>query len=210
MAAEVRPIRTKRDYEAALKEVERLWGAKTGTRDGDRLDVLATLIDAYEVEHYPMDPPDPIEAIKFRMEQQGLTRRDLEEIIGTRTRIAEVMNRKRGLSIAMIRRLHERLGISAESGRVGKERPEQRTEWCACRRCNVLRQPATVPKSVLAKRGSNVCDLYRKLRPTQVMNPNRMHLAIDEGGSNVETIQIGSPSSNHKLFGAGLRGLPYL
>ena len=114
MAAEVRPIRTKRDYEAALKAVERLWGAEIGTRDGDRLDVLATLIDAYEAEHYPMDPPDPIEAIKFRMEQQGLTRRDLEEIIGTRTRIAEVMNRKRGLSIAMIRRLHERLGISAD------------------------------------------------------------------------------------------------
>ena len=114
MAAEVRPIRTKRDYEAALKEVERLWGAKTGTRDGDRLDVLATLIDAYKADRYRMDPPDPIEAIKFRMEQQGLTRRDLEEIIGTRTRIAEVMNRKRGLSIAMIRRLHERLGISAD------------------------------------------------------------------------------------------------
>jgi HTH-type transcriptional regulator / antitoxin HigA len=114
MAAEVRPIRTKRDYEAALKEVERLWGAKLGTRDGDRLDVLATLLDAYEAEHYPMDPPDPIEAIKFRMEQQGLTRRDLEAIIGTRTRIAEVLNRRRGLSIAMIRRLHERLGISAE------------------------------------------------------------------------------------------------
>ena len=114
MAAEVRPIRTKRDYEAALREVERLWGAKTGTRDGDRLDVLATLIDAYEADRYRMDPPDPIEAIKFRMEQQGLTRRDLEEIIGTRTRIAEVMNRKRGLSIAMIRRLHERLGISAD------------------------------------------------------------------------------------------------
>ncbi|MBI3513442.1 MAG: helix-turn-helix domain-containing protein [Proteobacteria bacterium] len=85
MRAEVKPIRTKRDYEAALKEVER-----------------------------PMDPPDPVEAIKFRMEQQGLTRRDLEEIIGTRTRIAEVLNRKRGLSIAMIRRLHERLGISAD------------------------------------------------------------------------------------------------
>jgi len=114
MAGDVRPIRTKRDYEAALKEVERLWGSKVGTRDGDRLDVLATLIDAYETEHYPMDPPDPIEAIKFRMEQQGLTRRDLEEIIGTRTRIAEVLNRKRGLSVGMIRRLHERLGISAE------------------------------------------------------------------------------------------------
>jgi len=114
MAAEVRPIRTRRDYETALREVERLWGAKAGTPDGDRLDVLATLIDAYETEHHPMDPPDPIEAIKFRMEQQGLTRRDLEEIIGTRTRIAEVLSRKRGLSIAMIRRLHERLGISAE------------------------------------------------------------------------------------------------
>jgi HTH-type transcriptional regulator / antitoxin HigA len=114
MATEVRPIRTKRDYESALKEVERLWGAKAGTSEGDRLDVLATLVDAYEAEHYPMDPPDPVEAIKFRMEQQGLTRRDLEEIIGTRTRIAEVLNRKRGLSIAMIRRLHERLGISAD------------------------------------------------------------------------------------------------
>jgi HTH-type transcriptional regulator / antitoxin HigA len=114
MAAEVRPIRTKRDYEASLKEMERLWGAKSGTRDGDRLDVLATLIDAYESEHFPMDPPDPIEAIKFRMEQQGLTRKDLVEIIGTRTRVAEVLNRRLGLSIAMIRRLHERLGISVE------------------------------------------------------------------------------------------------
>ena len=114
MADEVRPIRSKRDHAAALKEVERLWGAKAGTRDGDRQDVLVTLIEAYEEEHYPIDPPDPIEAIKFRMEQQGQTRRDLEEIIGTRTRIAEVLNRKRGLSIAMIRRLNERLGIPAE------------------------------------------------------------------------------------------------
>jgi HTH-type transcriptional regulator/antitoxin HigA len=100
MIADVRPIRSKTDYEAALAEVERLWGAKAGTRAGDRLDVLATLIDAYETEDYPMDLPDPIEAIKFRMEQQGLTRRDLEEMIGTRTRIAEVLNRKRGLSIS--------------------------------------------------------------------------------------------------------------
>ena len=114
MSADLKPIRSRRDYEAALDEVGRLGDAKAGTRDGDRLDVLATLIDAYEAEHYPMDPPDPIEAIKFRMEQQGLTRRDLEEIIGTRTRIAEILNRKPGLSIAMIRRLHERLGISAE------------------------------------------------------------------------------------------------
>ena len=114
MSAEVKPIRSQRDYDAVLREVGRPWGAKAGTRDGDRLDVLATLIDAYEAEHYLMDPPDPIEAIKFRMEQQGLTRRDLEQIIGTRTRISEILNRKRGLSIGMIRRLHERLGISAE------------------------------------------------------------------------------------------------
>ena len=114
MRKELKPIRSEADYEAALRQVESLWGAKGDTPAGDRLDVLATLIDAYEAEHDPMDPPDPIEAIKFRMEQQGLTRRDLEEIIGTRTRIAEVLNRRRGLSITMIRRLHERLGISAE------------------------------------------------------------------------------------------------
>jgi len=114
MNVELKPIRTKTDYNNALAELERLWGAKSGTREGDRLDVLATLIDAYEARHYPMDPPDPIEAIKFRMEQQGLTRKDLEPLIGSRARVAEVMNRKRNLSIDMIRRLHEALGISAE------------------------------------------------------------------------------------------------
>ena len=112
--SEVRPIRTEADYEAALAEVERLWGARAGTPEGDRLDVLATLIDTYEALHHPMDPPDPIDAIRFRMEQQGLSRKDLEGLIGTRTRIAEVLNRRRSLSISMIRRLHERLGISAE------------------------------------------------------------------------------------------------
>jgi HTH-type transcriptional regulator / antitoxin HigA len=114
MTGELRPIRTKADYNRALSDVERLWGAKGGTPEGDRLDVLATLIDAYETEHYPMDPPDPVEAIKFRMEQQGLTRKDLEPLIGTRTRVSEVLNRKRSLSIGMIRRLHDCLGISAE------------------------------------------------------------------------------------------------
>ena len=112
--SEIKPIRSEGDYEAAVAEVERLWGARSGTPEGDRLDVLATLIDAYESEHDPIDPPDPIEAIKFRMEQQGLTRKDLEGILGSRTRIAEVLNRRRGLSITMIRRLHDRLGISAE------------------------------------------------------------------------------------------------
>lgn len=114
MATEVKPIRTEADHDAALEQVAMLWGAEIGTRDGDRLDVLATLIDAYEARQYPMDLPDPVEAIRFRMEQQGLTRKDLEDIIGTRTRIAEVLNRKRSLSIGMIRRLHDRLGISAE------------------------------------------------------------------------------------------------
>jgi HTH-type transcriptional regulator/antitoxin HigA len=118
--SDVKPIRTEADYDAALGEVERLWGAKSGTPKGDRLDVLATLIDVYENEHYPMDPPDPIEAIKaikaikLRMEQQNLTRKDLEGIIGSRTRIAEILNRRRGLSVNMIRRLHEKLGISAD------------------------------------------------------------------------------------------------
>ena len=114
MATEIKPIRSAADYDAALVEVERLWGAKVGTSRGDRLDVLATLIEAYEERHFPIDPPDPIAAIEFRMEQQGLTRKDLEAMIGTRTRIAEVLSRKRGLSIAMIRRLHAKLGIPAE------------------------------------------------------------------------------------------------
>ena len=111
---DLKPIRNEKDCERALAEVEVLWGAKAGTPKGDRLDILATLIEAYETEHYPMDPPDPIEAIKFRMEQQGLSRKELEEILGTRTRVSEVLNRKRGLSINMIRALHEKLGISAE------------------------------------------------------------------------------------------------
>jgi HTH-type transcriptional regulator/antitoxin HigA len=114
MAHELKPIRTEADYDAAMAEIEGLWGAKSGTPNGDRLDILATLVEAYEVKHYPMDPPDPIEAIRFRMEQQGLTRKDLEPMIGTRNRIAEVLNRKRSLSIEMIRRLHDGLGISAD------------------------------------------------------------------------------------------------
>jgi HTH-type transcriptional regulator / antitoxin HigA len=114
MKADIKPIRTEKDYDAALVEVERLWGAKPGTHEDDRLDVLVTLISAYEDEHYPMDPPDPIDAIKFRMEQQGLTRKDLEPLIGSRARVTEVLSRKRNLSIAMIRKLHKGLGIPAD------------------------------------------------------------------------------------------------
>ena len=112
--AEVKPIRTAADYKKALAEIEQLWGSPTGTPKGDRLNVLATLIEVWEATHYPMDPPDPFEAIKFRMEQQGLTRKDLEGIIGNRARIAEILDRKRGLSIAMIRRLNVELNIPAE------------------------------------------------------------------------------------------------
>ncbi len=89
-------------------------GRKVGYARRDRLDVLAALIDSYEQTHHPMDPPDPIEAIKFRMSQMKLTRKQLEPMIGTRTRVAEVLNRQRSLSISMIRRLHATLGISAE------------------------------------------------------------------------------------------------
>lgn len=114
MKNELKPIRTKADHDVALAEIERLWGSPTGTPNGDRLDVLATLVDVYETQTYPMDPPDPIEAIQFRMEQLGMTRKDLEPLIGTRARVTEVMNRKRGLSIDMIRRLQQQLGISAD------------------------------------------------------------------------------------------------
>ena len=113
--SDMKPIRTEADYDAALAEVERLWGAKAGTSaKATGWMFCATLIDVYENENYPMDPPDPIEAIRFRMEQQNLTRKDLEGIVGSRTRIAEILNRRRSLSINMIRRLHEKLGISAD------------------------------------------------------------------------------------------------
>ena len=114
MANELKPIRTEADCDAAMAEVERLWGAKSGTPKGDRLDVLVTLVEAYEAKHYPMDAPDPIEAIRFRMEQQGISRKELEPMIGTRGRVSEVLARKRSLTIDMIRRLHDGLGISAD------------------------------------------------------------------------------------------------
>ncbi len=94
---EIKPIRTERDYERALREVERLMDAKPGTAEDDRLDVLATLVDAYESEHFPIDPPDPIEAIRFRLEQQGLDPSALVGVIGGRSRVYEVMNGKRAL-----------------------------------------------------------------------------------------------------------------
>lgn len=111
---DIRPIRNRRDHAWALREVERLWGARTGTPDADKLEILVTLIDAYEAKHHPIDPPDPVDAILFRMEQAGLTRNDLAAVIGSRARVSEVLNRRRPLSIAMIARLRDRLGISAD------------------------------------------------------------------------------------------------
>ncbi len=112
----IRPIRTEADYKAGLKAVSLLMEGDPdlGTPAGDRLDVLVTLIQAYEARHFPIDPPDPIEAIKFRMEQAGLTAKDLEPMIGQRNRVYEVLNRKRSLTLPMIWRLHQQLGISAE------------------------------------------------------------------------------------------------
>jgi HTH-type transcriptional regulator/antitoxin HigA len=112
---EIRPIKSESDYEATLKEVERLMSAEAGQPEGDRLDVLVTLVEAYEREHYPMDFPDPVEAIKFRMEQQGLTVDDLVPVIGRKSRVYEILARKRPLTLRMIERLHETFAIPAES-----------------------------------------------------------------------------------------------
>jgi HTH-type transcriptional regulator / antitoxin HigA len=111
---EIKPIRTEADYEAALHEIEELFEAKPGTSAGDRLEVLSTLIEAYEEQHYPIPAPDPIEAIRYYMESRGLSRRDLEPYVGSRARVSEVLNKKRPLSLTMIRNLHEGLGIPAE------------------------------------------------------------------------------------------------
>ncbi len=112
---DIRPIRTKADYRAALAEIDKLMDAAAGTPQGDRLDVLATLVEAYERQHFPMDLPDPVEAIKFVMEQRGLTAKDLEPMIGRSNRVYEILTRKRDLTLPMIRRLHEGLGIPLES-----------------------------------------------------------------------------------------------
>lgn len=112
---EIKPIKTKADYRAALKEIEVLMSAQRDTPEGERLDVLVTLVEAYENKHYRFDLPDPVEAIKFRMEQMALTPKDLVPMIGRINRVYEVLNRKRPLTLAMIQRLHSELGIPAES-----------------------------------------------------------------------------------------------
>ena len=112
---EVAPIRTGRDHARALKEIEGLMAAGPGTPEGDRLDVLVTLVEAWEAKRYPLDLPDPVEAIRYHMECNELSPADLIPFIGSRNRVYEVLGRKRPLTLAMIRRLHEGLGIPAES-----------------------------------------------------------------------------------------------
>jgi HTH-type transcriptional regulator/antitoxin HigA len=111
---QIRPIKTKADHRAALKEIERLIGAKPGTPAGDRLEVLTTLVERYESQHEPIDPPNPVDALLYYMESRGLTRRDLEPYLGSRARVAEVLNRRRPLTIGMIRKLNKGLGMSAD------------------------------------------------------------------------------------------------
>ena len=111
---EIKPVRNAKEHKAALAEVDGLWDAKPGTSAHDRLDVLVTLIEAYEDKHESIPPPDPIDAILFRMDQLNLDRKDLEPLIGSRARVSEVLGRRRGLSLGMIRRLHSQLGIPAD------------------------------------------------------------------------------------------------
>ena len=111
----IKPIKTEKDYQKALKRLEIIFDAHPGTKEGDELDILALLIERYEDEHYPIEAPDPIEAIKFRMEQMGYKQKDLEEIIGYKGHVSEILNRKRKLTLEMVRKLHEKLNIPLAS-----------------------------------------------------------------------------------------------
>jgi HTH-type transcriptional regulator/antitoxin HigA len=115
MTMNIKPIKTKKDYQAALKKIELLMVAKAGTPQGEHLDLLVTLVEAYERKHFPLDLPDPVEAIRFRMEQLGLTPKDLQPMIGRMNRVYEVLNHKRPLTLQMVWKLHQGLGIPAES-----------------------------------------------------------------------------------------------
>jgi HTH-type transcriptional regulator/antitoxin HigA len=112
---DIEPIKNQRDYRRALKQVEGLMSAKRGTLNGDYLDILVTLVEAWELKHYPLDFPNPVDAIKYHMEQGGLAPRDLIPFIGSRNRVHEILNRKRPLTLKMIWKLHSGLGIPAES-----------------------------------------------------------------------------------------------
>ena len=111
----IKPIKNEQDYEETLQRIDRLMNAQPDTPEMDELEVLTTLVEAYEARHYAIDAPDPIEAIKFRMEQEGLKQKDLVGIVGSKSRVSEILNRKRKLTIEMIRNLHQQLHIPVES-----------------------------------------------------------------------------------------------
>ncbi len=111
---DIKPIRTAADHRRAIREIERLWNAAPRTPEHDRLEVLETLVVAWEEMHIPIPPPDPVEAIRFRLDQLGLGQSDLARILGSRARASEVLNHKRGLSLPMMKRLHRELGIPAD------------------------------------------------------------------------------------------------
>ncbi len=110
----IKPIKTEKDYMNSIRRVEALWGAKRDSSEGDELDLLITLVEAYEMKHYPIAPPDPIDAIKFRMEQLEMTRADMVKYLGSQSRVSEILNRKRGLTLKMVKSLHKGLKIPAE------------------------------------------------------------------------------------------------
>lgn len=110
----IKPIKTEQDYNATIERIERLWGAKRDTPEGDELDLLVTIVEAYEMKNFPIAPPDPIDAIKFRMEQMGMTKADMVQYLGSQSRVSEVLNGKRGLTLKMIKSLYKDLKISPE------------------------------------------------------------------------------------------------
>lgn len=111
---DIRPIKSEQDYNTAINRIEQLWGAEKDTPEGDEMDLLVTLVESYEMKHYPIAPPDPIDAIKFRMEQMGMTNADMVKYFGSQSRVSEILNRKRGLTLGMIRSLYKGLNISPE------------------------------------------------------------------------------------------------
>ena len=111
---EIRPIKTEKDYNSAINRIGELWGAEKDTPNGDELDLLITLVESYEMKHFPIAPPDPIDAIKFRMEQMGMTKADMVKYLGSQSRVSEILNRKRSLTLGMIKSLYKGLNIPAE------------------------------------------------------------------------------------------------
>jgi HTH-type transcriptional regulator/antitoxin HigA len=162
----VRPVRTEADYAAALCDIDALMDARPGTSDGDRLDVLVTLVQAYEARHHPVLPPDPVDAIRFRMEQAGLTPRDLEPYIGSRARVSEVLNRRRALTLPMIRRLAEGLELAAEvlvreaPPATGRKREARTTTTAAARKAG--RRTRTAQKAAKGPVGAGRSSTRRK------------------------------------------------